>query len=147
MNSRSGADQTTEVDHQYSFVETGSSHPLPPSTDDRYENGERAYKINGRTTALAEYLPADTTTQTAVVPWKLPLKARRVEGPKWVDRRPLGERHKPSPGPFHTADVSWIPEPQTTKLDATELAWAGSFIKASRLRATDHAIPAKRCSR
>ena len=85
MNSRSGADQTTEVDRQYSFVETGSSHPLPPSTDDRYENGERAYKINGRTTALAEYLPADTTTQTAVVPWKLPLKARRVEGPKWVD--------------------------------------------------------------
>jgi hypothetical protein len=42
------------VDRQYSFVETGSSHPLPPSTDDWYENGERAHKINGRTTALAE---------------------------------------------------------------------------------------------
>lgn len=59
MNSRFGADQTTEVDRQYSFVETGSSHPLPPSTDDWYENGERAHKINGRTTALADNLPTN----------------------------------------------------------------------------------------
>jgi hypothetical protein len=73
MNSRSGADQTTEVDRQYSFVETGSSHPLPPLTDDWYENGERAYKINGRTTALA-----DEATINILVEWPLPRRNRRL---------------------------------------------------------------------
>ena len=51
-----------------------------------------------KTSALAEYMPADLASQMTVISWQLPLTSRRTEGPRLVagirfDRQRTIERY------------------------------------------------------